>query len=121
MKDNFFTVKVLEKKNGLAEGIVEDLYGKDETTFSGFDDMALFISRRLEGQLRSFSGFPWETCAGKEEDTRTAKGILEIFYIRIFYQQHHSMQGELMWNGHGGEYFRSVLELISLMRSAMGW
>ena len=48
------------------------------------------------------------------------KGKLATFRIRILFRQHASWQGSLLWMEEGREEnFRSVLELILLMESAL--
>ena len=44
----------------------------------------------------------------------------EVFHIRVQYRQHSSWQGEVFWKrGKKEQYFRSVLELVHLIYSAL--
>ena len=44
----------------------------------------------------------------------------EVFYIRVLYRQHSSWQGEIYWKqDQQKQYFRSVLELMLLIDSAL--
>ena len=47
-------------------------------------------------------------------------GALATFYLRILFRQNSSWQGSVFWQEKGkGESFRSVLELLTLMDSAL--
>lgn len=49
------------------------------------------------------------------------RGERATFVIRVQYRQHSSWQGEITWiDGQKKEYFRSALELLRLMDSALG-
>lgn len=49
------------------------------------------------------------------------KGFLGTFLIKVLFRQHTSWQGSVTWlEQHGEQPFRSVLELILLMDSALG-
>ena len=71
--------------------------------------------------VRSFSTFP----ARKQQDVTSAnneilKGMLTTFTVRVIFRQHTSWQGSVVWLEEGKEQsFRSVLELILLMDSAL--
>lgn len=48
------------------------------------------------------------------------KGVQATFEIKILYRQHSSWQGMIKWKDRGTEqYFRSVLELVFLVDSAL--
>lgn len=47
-------------------------------------------------------------------------GALSTFWVRVLFRQHASWQGELLWTEKGKrQAFRSVLELIHLLDSAL--
>ena len=54
-------------------------------------------------------------------DTALHCGKKATFMIRVLFRQHASWQGSVTWmEGHNEEMFRSVLELVLLMDSALG-
>ena len=69
---------------------------------------------------RSFAG-GWNASGGDCAGSENRKGELGTFIIRLLFRQHTSWQGTVTWIEGGGEQtFRSVLELIFLMDSALG-
>jgi hypothetical protein len=47
-------------------------------------------------------------------------GLLATFYLRVLFRQNSSWQGSIFWQEkEKGESFRSVLELLTLMDSAL--
>ncbi|MCI9007510.1 MAG: hypothetical protein HFI13_05295 [Lachnospiraceae bacterium] len=49
------------------------------------------------------------------------RGERATFLIRVQYRQHSSWQGEVVWvDQQKKEYFRSALELVKLLDSALG-
>ncbi|MBR3561156.1 MAG: hypothetical protein IKN81_06500 [Oscillospiraceae bacterium] len=53
-------------------------------------------------------------------DAMAVKGRLATFVIRVLFRQHASWQGSVTWvEGNGEQSFRSVLELVLLMDSAL--
>lgn len=70
-------------------------------------------------ELRCF-GPPRIEAASDENDAAFAKGSLATFRIRILFRQNASWQGSILWQEGGQEEsFRSVLEFIFLMDSAL--
>ena len=74
--------------------------------------------------MRGFSGH----CAkltdmtGKDNEESVAErtGALATFSIKLLYRQHSSWQGTLLWcDGRENRPFRSVLELVALIDSAL--
>ena len=70
-----------------------------------------------------------EFCPGPEQTPRVAapiapapkNGRLATFSLRVKFRQNASWQGTLVWlNGKHEEHFRSVLELLLLIDSALG-
>lgn len=58
--------------------------------------------------------------AEKCDATSMARGALATFEVRVMFRQHASWQGEVLWlEGSDRQSFRSVLELITLMDSAL--
>lgn len=70
--------------------------------------------------VRSFSVMPEEK-QREIADENARNGELATFAVRIFFRQHTSWQGSVTWLEERCEQpFRSVLELILLMDSALG-
>ena len=70
--------------------------------------------------VRAFSAAPapWDAQPGAEK--RSQKGRLATFSVRVLFRQNASWQGTVSWlEGGREENFRSVLELVLLMDSAM--
>ncbi len=86
-------------------------------------------SPQASARLRSFSGKTpkrppfapkeiWED--GTLKTLLQNRGVKATFWIRVFYRQHTSWQGEVTWvERQKKEYFRSTLELLGLMDSAL--
>ena len=69
---------------------------------------------------RSFLALP-ELKTGVSSGELDRTGKLGTFVIRLMFRQHTSWQGSVTWEeGKGEESFRSVLELILLLDSALG-
>lgn len=52
--------------------------------------------------------------------TRIRKGTVATFEVKVLFRQHSSWQGVVLWKDRGTEQpFRSVLELVLLMDSAL--
>ena len=69
---------------------------------------------------RSFAS-GWNAPSGECAGSESRKGEVGTFIIRLLFRQHTSWQGTVTWLEGGGEQtFRSVLELIFLMDSALG-
>ena len=68
---------------------------------------------------RSFSSFLLSPASGNHRNHRS-KGERATFELQILFRQHTSWQGVLFWKEqHREQSFRSVLELILLMDSAL--
>ena len=58
---------------------------------------------------------------GSPADEKFRKGKLATFVVKVLFRQHTSWQGSITWLEEQSEQaFRSVLELILLMDSALG-
>ena len=69
---------------------------------------------------RSFAPSP-NLASAESAGSESRRGELGTFIIRLMFRQHTSWQGSITWVEGGGEQtFRSVLELILLMDSALG-
>jgi len=69
--------------------------------------------------LRSFASPP-EHKRGSPPDEHMRSGALATFAVRVIFRQNASWQGSVTWLGQGKEQsFRSVLELVLLMDSAL--
>ena len=69
----------------------------------------------------SFSRAAEPRMGGGAAAEKTQQGALATFQIRMLFRQHTSWQGSVTWvEGGSEETFRSVLELILLIDSALG-
>ena len=94
--------------HGLTELLLSLEQRFDEAKFpQAFDAMRTFAAARETNPREESSGTP-------------SRGKLATFSVRILFRQNASWQGSIQWlEGKGEESFRSVLELISLMDSAL--
>jgi len=68
---------------------------------------------------RSFASLP-EHRQGSPPESQLRHGTLATFAVRVIFRQNASWQGSVTWLGEGKEEsFRSVLELVLLMDSAL--
>ncbi|MCI8398723.1 MAG: hypothetical protein HFF90_04915 [Oscillibacter sp.] len=83
-----------------------------------FDDMRFPQSFTAK---RSFSPLPEGGPGGAPGPEGRPKGRRGTFLIQLLFRQNASWQGSVTWvEGSGGQSFRSVLELILLIDSALG-
>lgn len=113
-------------ENGVMKGRFFDAWQETEV----FDSLAQFLIRMEQlldhrqepqsyTQARTFASFllPRET---EGSPSRLRRGNLATFELQILFRQHASWQGNLIWRETGMEQsFRSVLELVILMDSAL--
>jgi hypothetical protein len=91
----------------LVEKILED---------TGFPK-ATTEKRRFHSFKSSIEG---AEAGGNERDFQNLKGKVATFKIKIMFRQYASWQGSVSWmEGNNTEPFRSALELLMLMNSAM--
>lgn len=87
-------------------------------SFSSLSDFLVKMESNLDEMQSAASppsGFPGET-----EAPALRKGALATFELQVLFRQHTSWQGRLKWREKNMEQsFRSVLELILLMDSAL--
>jgi len=112
-------------ENGVLNGSFYNPFLKEPLTFQS----ATSFLRKMEDTLdrmkfpqayttiRSFSDTPpLEAAASPEKQA----GTLATFTVRVLFRQNSSWQGTIRWeNGNREESFRSVLELLLLMDSAL--
>lgn len=71
-------------------------------------------------QMRSFTNES-HACEGQWMEPTQGDGCLATFVVKIFFRQHTSWQGSITWlEKKVDQTFRSALELIFLMDSALG-
>lgn len=64
---------------------------------------------------------PGRESAGSDQDELCRQGKLATFSLRVIFRQNASWQGAVSWlEGGREENFRSALELVFLMDSALG-
>lgn len=122
-------------ETGAVSGVIHRFYGDEDAVFEGLDMAVLIINDWLEEYqfptsgtaLRTFDGTERRSPGAARETEENAAdagcgvrrtGRKESFLIRILYLEHVSWQGELRWRNRRA-YFRSVLEMMALLRSAM--
>lgn len=113
-------------ENGILQG---RFYGPDGSA-QAFPSLSRFLTLMEEmlelnnepqsdTKTRSFSTFLLQPSIGTSFSTRP-RGELATFELQILYRQHTSWQGVLFWKEqHREQSFRSVLEMILLMDSAL--
>jgi hypothetical protein len=71
-------------------------------------------------ETRSFGEAPAESGISAADEAETRQGKLATFSVRVIFRQNASWQGSVLWlEGRREESFRSVLELMLLMNSAL--
>lgn len=83
----------------------------------------LFDSANIPQSFTAKRSFlPWPDVALNENSMSNPQaGKLGTFTIRLLFRQHASWQGSVTWmEGSGEQTFRSVLELVLLIDSALG-
>lgn len=114
-------------EDGIPEGRFYNPYDKDGTKFRGLTTFLRQMEELLDtmnypqsfSALRSFGQVP-EPTASPPSDTEIQEGREATFLVRILFRQNASWQGSLTWlEGDRSQSFRSVLELILLMDSAL--
>mgnify|MGYP003291337640 CR=1 FL=1 len=112
------------------EGILQGrFYGPDGSAYA-FPSLSRFLVQMEEmlelnnepqsdTKVRSFSTFLLQPHTGTHFSSRP-RGELATFELQILFRQHTSWQGVLFWKEqHREQSFRSVLEMILLMDSAL--
>ena len=100
---------------------------EDSHPFHGMIQMLLKINHILDrenfpqsfSELRKFQ-MPTKDFLAQSAQMNQTRGEVATFSLRILFRQNASWQGSVTWiEGNQEEYFRSVLELISLMDGAL--
>ena len=120
------TVCIDSYENGIPEGRLCNAVG-ETVAFESLVQFLLRVETLLEAQqspqsytvLRKFTDYvPAEQ---NTSDGNLRKGELATFELQVLFRQHTSWQGVLNWReGKLEQSFRSVLELVLLMDSALG-
>jgi len=115
-------------EHGVPVGCFYNLGQEDEVhSFNSLSQMLVGMEHMLDSirypqaftAKRSFAALP-ELRPGGQPGQKAREGQLATFVIRILFRQHTSWQGSVTWVETKGEQtFRSVLELILLMDSAL--
>ena len=116
-------------EHGVMTGRLYDANYEDEgTNFHSLVQLLLEMEQRLNAmnypqsftEIRSFVPLPKIRFEGASDGKRS-QGRLATFAIKILFRQHTSWQGTITWLDNQSEQtFRSVLELILLLDSALG-
>lgn len=116
-------------ENGVMTGRLYDTNYEDEgTSFQSLVQLLIEMEQRLNAmnfpqsftEIRSFAPLPkfrvWDAAENKR-----SQGRLATFAIKVLFRQHTSWQGTITWlEAQSEQTFRSVLELILLLHSALG-
>ena len=98
-------------------------------TFHGLTQLLLKINENLDrenfpqsfSELRKFQ-MPSRDFLSQSSRMSQKRGEAATFSLRILFRQNASWQGSVTWiEGNQEEYFRSVLELISLLDDALSY
>ena len=116
-------------ENGVMTGRLYDANYEDEgTSFQSLVQLLIEMEQRLNAmnfpqsftEIRSFAPLPKFRVWDAAENTRS-QGRLATFAIKVLFRQHTSWQGTVTWlDTQSEQTFRSVLELILLLDSALG-
>jgi len=113
------------------EGVMKGRFysnGHEGEGFSGLSQFLLKMENMLDRmqipqsytEPRTFSSFFLQPECEESSVPATRKGTLATFALKVIFRQHSSWQGVILWKEKNLEYsFRSVLELIFLMDSAL--
>ena len=116
-------------ENGVMTGRLYDASYEDEgTSFQSLVQLLIEMEQRLNAmnfpqsftEIRSFAPLlkfrVWDAAENKR-----SQGRLATFAIKVLFRQHTSWQGTITWlDAQSEQTFRSVLELILLLDSALG-
>jgi hypothetical protein len=128
--DNVFRTSVIcidSYKDRVLNGRINNEYYNEGVAFHSVMEFLLSMEYVLEEMnwAQSFSGkrvfqSSSERIAPKLSSEHIKEGKLATFSLRILFRQNASWQGTLYWHEKKqGESFRSVLELLTLMDSAL--
>lgn len=123
------TICVDEYDNGVPVGRFYNPACSEGIPFQSLSQLLVKMQELLDGMSfpqsftlnRAFTDQSPGLSGGKISAGAERKGRLATFGVRILFRQNASWQGSVSWlEGEREESFRSVLELILLMDSAMG-
>jgi len=113
--------------DGVPCGRFYNLYHEEAQSFRSLTQLLILMEKKLDEEnfpqafdsIRTFG--PPRTAGGADGETPFARrGLLASFSIRLLFRQNASWQGSIHWlEGNEEESFRSVLEMIFLMDSAL--
>lgn len=125
-ENNRILVCVDSYENGVPAGKFCNSFQETEE-FSSLSQLLIRLEAMLDDQQAPQSYTTHRTFAAvmeqleeEERPTASRKGRRATFELKILFRQHGSWQGTVVWKeGRQEESFRSVLELIHLMDSAL--
>lgn len=115
-------------ENGILAGRFYNPYLKDGETFQSLTQFLIKMEQTLDTMnlpqsftaVRAFASPPNRNSASPPA-SELLEGTLATFAVRIMFRQNASWQGSITWlEGEMEQSFRSVLELVLLMDSALG-
>ena len=113
--------------HGVLDGRLYHPSRDDGVRFHGLMEFFLYMEELMDGanvpqayaELRTFGPRP-ESEAESPPDRGTQEGKLGTFAVRIIFRRNASWQGRVAWlEGSQESHFRSALELVGLMGSAL--
>lgn len=115
-------------ENSVPSGRFFNPYKPDGERFYGLTQFLIRMEDTLDSMVfpqsftaaRAFSTAPASNVSSGPADSAVKEGKLATFAVRILFRQNASWQGSVTWlDGNVTESFRSVLELVLLMDSAI--
>ena len=115
-------------ENQVPTGRFYNLHYEDGVRFHGVMDLIKKMEDMLDQMkfpqsyslVRTFSKAPSPTCSQLIRGNKPHYGDLATFTVRVLFRQNASWQGNILWmEGKREEGFRSVLEMLFLMDSAI--
>lgn len=108
-------VTVKAYKNGIMEGYLQHPRLKEKEEFHSLSQMVLFLDGLLD--LEHCPNQPLPLICPENE----SKKGMDVFRIQIFFREHYTWQGRLIWQNENQEaVFRSAIELIQMLDEILG-
>ncbi|MBQ7859438.1 MAG: hypothetical protein IJ347_04835 [Faecalibacterium sp.] len=122
--------KTLICVDSYTDGVLKGRICNPTRKMAGFDSLSQFLVKmetlldelQMPQAYTATRTFPTDVCRipDTKPDTYLQKGILATFEVKVIFRRHTSWQGVITWQEKRQEQsFRSVLELVLLMDSAL--
>lgn len=125
---NVVTLRITSYKEHCLKGILSGARVDGEFVFRSAIELLCRLERLMDQanlpQRSEESRVFWPEAQHTEEEAGTAAGgktpVIACFQLSVIFRQNATWQGSLFWVDRGLEaHFRSVLELLNLMNSAL--